>query len=257
MPLFAAPIPEQPGNNGFAAALAAADSRPDDLRPDDSRPDDCRRVSADAERDEMIARARVVARKVWYLRHGALCLHPRKCPLGPCATAVGLVTHMRACGAIVEPTRGCRSPACAHAARLLHHPRTCKAPDCAVCSLVRQAGTSGKGLVLSRDYVARPDASLAADAAAPAEAPEASPTKRRARAYSECALGSPVAFAKDSDGFAIPAPRAIARKRTWSVIQWATMADEGTPKNGLVPDHAGLGPGGAHVVEDDMFMQPQ
>lgn len=105
-----------------------------------------------AEHREMVARARVIARKVWFLRHGALCLEPAKCSLGPCAKAVQLVTHMRKCGAIADPKAGCRDPSCVSAARLLHHPRTCKRDHCDVCSLVRRAGTRGHDLLLHKDF---------------------------------------------------------------------------------------------------------
>lgn len=106
-----------------------------------------------SERMEVLSRARVIARKVWFLRHAAQCRDPQHCWLRPCPKAVELVTHMRACGAINGPSQGCRAPVCAHAARLLHHPLICtRGMQCTVCLLLRRAGSSGKGLLLPKDF---------------------------------------------------------------------------------------------------------
>lgn len=106
-----------------------------------------------SERMEVLSRARVIARKVWFLRHAAQCRDPSNCWLRPCSKAMELVTHMRDCGTIDGPSRGCRSPACAHAARLLHHPLICtRGSQCTVCLLLRRAGSTGKGLLLPKDF---------------------------------------------------------------------------------------------------------
>mmetsp|Transcript_11244 Transcript_11244/g.35670 ORF Transcript_11244/g.35670 Transcript_11244/m.35670 type:complete len:259 (-) Transcript_11244:235-1011(-) len=183
-----------------------------------------------SEQAEMHARARVIARKVWFLRHAALCLEPKRCRLGPCAKAVELVTHMRSCGAIADPCRGCGAPACAHAARLLHHPRTCtRGAQCAVCAMVRRAGSSGKGLLLRKDVRQEsPEASGSTDdderprkvrfklpasqvvvaTSLPTDYPS-SATSHRPRALSQGASQH-----LDADGFAVPEPRVPSRKRS-------------------------------------------
>jgi hypothetical protein len=199
--------------------------------------------------DELSARSRVIARKVWFLRHGVLCLGRRcqpRCGLVACPKAVELVTHMRQCGAMADPAAGCRSPSCLYASKLLHHPRTCTrlAHDCAVCCLVRKAGTHGAGLLIPKDML------LNIDEVGSHPPVEALPLAQggRARAYSECAASPSSRSRKeeagrrllqeksssnvvppfpnlveqhavfDSDGFAVPAPRLPARKRgrTWS-----------------------------------------
>ncbi|KAJ8600792.1 hypothetical protein CTAYLR_010807 [Chrysophaeum taylorii] len=171
------------------------------------------------ERLELVSRARVIARKVWYLRHGAAC--DGQCRLRPCPKAIELVTHMRSCGAFVSASRGCRAPACAHAARLLHHPRT-------------RAGSTGKGLVLRKDLLGNekeeedeensppkrvrfeipPPRSAAADGGA-ASLPSTCPPPHHWALSQPAATASEYAEAlvvvKDADGFAVPAPRTKKR----------------------------------------------
>lgn len=193
------------------------------------------------ERAEMVARARVIARKIWFLRHAALCENPKTCRLGPCRKAVELVTHMRACGAMADPSRGCRAAACASAARLVHHPRTCvKGAACAVCAMVRQAGASGRGLLLRKDLVA----SAGGEAAPPPPAAVTPQTTAglRARAYSSPDFRAfPVpedsAVDFDSDGFAKPAPRSPVRERSCSSLD-AFAAAASPPPAPAVDVHA-------------------
>lgn len=193
-------------SSGAAAAAAASAVEGGDRAPSPRGPT----VPAlqTAERAEMVARARVIARKVWFLRHAALCLEPSKCRLGPCRKAVELVSHMRSCGAMADPRRGCRAPACASAARLVHHPRTCaRGAACGVCAMVRAAGAAGKGLVLRKDLCAPC-----------APSPCASSPRRRAFSSPQIKVSvAPEAPGRlvDDDGFAVPAPRApLPRKRS-------------------------------------------
>ena len=107
---------------------------------------------------------RIIARKVWFLRHAQSCRTEPLPASRPCKQAFLLLAHMRACGAFQDPERGCRAPPAAG-------PRDCcttpELPPRSLRGAARRCAprAHGRRLVVPKDLVQAADVRPAVHAA--------------------------------------------------------------------------------------------